>query len=65
MSGDSRYLAIDHICNQQRILSTESLVAMPLDHYVSQVHLKKFYSPALGDRMYAMRKSDNHAFICG
>jgi len=37
---------------------------MPLDHYVSQVHLKKFYSPALGDRMYAMRKSDNHAFIC-
>src|SRR5438552_6396230 len=31
---------------------------MPLDHYVSQVHLKKFYSPALGNRMYAIRKSD-------
>jgi len=31
---------------------------MPLDHYVSQVHLRKFYSPALRNRMYAMRKSD-------
>jgi hypothetical protein len=35
---------------------------MPLDHYVSQVHLKKFYSPALGNRMYAIRKSDLKAF---
>ena len=35
---------------------------MPLDHYVSQVHLKKFYSPALGSRMYAIRKSDLKAF---
>jgi hypothetical protein len=35
---------------------------MPLDHYVSQVHLKKFYSPALGNRMYAIRKSDLIAF---
>jgi Protein of unknown function (DUF4238) len=35
---------------------------MPLDHYVSQVHLKKFYSPMLGNRMYAMRKSDLKVF---
>ena len=35
---------------------------MPLDHYVSQVHLRKFYSPVLGDRMYAMRKSDLKSF---
>ena len=44
---------------------------MPLDHYVSQVHLRKFYSPVLGDRMYAMRKSDLKSFtpsskvVCG
>jgi hypothetical protein len=31
---------------------------MPLDHYVSQVHLKNFYSPALNGLMYAIRKSD-------
>jgi hypothetical protein len=31
---------------------------VPLDHYVSQVHLKKFYSPKLGPLMYAIRKSD-------
>ena len=36
--------------------------AMPLDHYVSQVHLKNFYSPALGSRMYAMRKRDLKSF---
>jgi hypothetical protein len=35
---------------------------MPLDHYVSQVHLKKFYSPSLGNRMYAIRKADLEAF---
>lgn len=35
---------------------------MPLDHYVSQVHLRKFYSPALGSRMYAIRKTDLRAF---
>ena len=35
---------------------------MPLDHYVSQVHLRKFYSPALGNRMYAIRKADLKAF---
>jgi len=35
---------------------------MPLDHYISQVHLKKFYSPALGDRMYAIHKTDLKAF---
>ena len=31
---------------------------MALDHYVSQVHLKRFCSPALGGLTYAMRKSD-------
>ena len=35
---------------------------MPLDHYISQVHLKKFYSPALHDRLYAKRKSDLKSF---
>lgn len=35
---------------------------MPLDHYVSQVHLKNFYSPNLGERMYAIRKSDQKLF---
>lgn len=35
---------------------------MPLDHYVPQVHLRNFYSPALGKRMYAIRKSDLRAF---
>jgi Protein of unknown function (DUF4238) len=35
---------------------------MPLDHYISQVHLRKFYSPALGKRMYAIRKADLKAF---
>jgi len=29
---------------------------MPLDHFVSQVHLKRFYSPLLGNRLYAIRK---------
>ena len=35
---------------------------MPLDHFVSQVHLRKFYSPALGERMYAIRKNDLKGF---
>lgn len=35
---------------------------MPLDHYVSQVHLRGFYSPALGSRLYAIRKSDLNIF---
>jgi hypothetical protein len=37
---------------------------MSLDHYVSQVHLKHFYSPALADLMYAVRKSDLKTFQC-
>ncbi len=38
---------------------------MALDHYVSQVHLKTFYSPALGDaQMYCVRKSDLKMFPC-
>jgi hypothetical protein len=34
----------------------------PLEHYVSQVHLKNFYLPLLADRMFAMRKSDLKLF---
>lgn len=37
---------------------------MALDHYVSQVHLKQFFSPALGSRMYATKKSDLKSFPC-
>ena len=37
---------------------------MSLDHYVSQVHLKNFYSPALDGLMYATRKSDLKTFQC-
>lgn len=37
---------------------------MPLDHYVPQVHLKNFYSPSLGERMYGIRKNDMHTFQC-
>jgi hypothetical protein len=36
---------------------------MPLDHYVSQVHLKNFNSVALGELMYAIRKSDLKKFV--
>lgn len=35
---------------------------MALDHYISQVHLKNFYSAALGNRLYAVRKSDLKKF---
>ncbi|MBU1447565.1 MAG: DUF4238 domain-containing protein [Gammaproteobacteria bacterium] len=35
---------------------------MPLDHYISQVHLKNFYSSELGERMYAIRKADQKSF---
>lgn len=35
---------------------------MALDHYISQVHLKNFYSPELGKRMFAIRKSDQKSF---
>ena len=35
---------------------------MPLDHYVSQVYLKNFYSPELESRMYAIRKRDLKRF---
>lgn len=38
---------------------------MPLDHHVSQVHLRQFYSPALdGKQMYGFRKRDGHRFPC-
>jgi hypothetical protein len=35
---------------------------MALDHYVSQVHLKNFYSPALNGLIYAIRKSNLKRF---
>jgi hypothetical protein len=35
---------------------------MALDHFVPQVHIRGFYSPKLGDRLYAMRKSDLATF---
>lgn len=35
---------------------------MALDHYVSQVHLKNFYSPALDGLMYAIQKSNLKRF---
>jgi|ERR1700734_511634 len=35
---------------------------MPLDHFVSQVHLKQFNSPSLGELMYAFRKADLKKF---
>lgn len=35
---------------------------MALDHYISQVHLKNFYSPRLGNLLYTIRKSDLKAF---
>lgn len=39
---------------------------MPLDHYVSQVHLKNFYASSLdGKKMYATRKRDLQQFPCG
>ncbi len=37
---------------------------MPLDHYVSQVHLRKFYSPILDGKMYAIKKPSLHQFQC-
>jgi len=44
---------------------------VPLDHYIPQVHLRNFYSPSLGERTYAIRKTDLKAFtpnarsVCG
>jgi hypothetical protein len=35
---------------------------MPLDHYVSQVHIQNFRAPELGTRVYAIRKSDLKKF---
>ena len=35
---------------------------MPFDHYVSQVHLKNFNSPALDGMLFAMRKSNLKRF---
>jgi hypothetical protein len=39
---------------------------MPLDHYVSQVHLRRFYSPSLGGKqMHVIRKSNGDEFPSG
>ena len=38
---------------------------MALDHFVSQVHLRKFYSEALGEAFYAIRKSELNVFHQG
>lgn len=44
---------------------------MALDHYVSQVHLRKFYSPSFRNRMYAISKRNLRTFtassegVCG
>lgn len=35
---------------------------MALDHYISQVHLRRFYSPALDGLMYGIRKSNLKKF---
>jgi Protein of unknown function (DUF4238) len=37
--------------------------AMSLDHYVSQVHLRNFYSPATS-RLFGVKKSDLKTFPC-
>lgn len=39
-------------------------VHMALDHYVSQVHLKNFYAPELGERMYGTHKKNLKTFPC-
>jgi hypothetical protein len=37
---------------------------LALDHYVSQIHLRQFYAPALGGFMHATKKSDLKSFWC-
>jgi hypothetical protein len=46
------------------ISQVESGADMSLDHYVSQVHLRNFYSPAHPNHMHAIRKSDLKSFSC-
>jgi hypothetical protein len=38
-------------------------LSVALDHYVSQVHLRNFYSPKLKGLMYAIRKTDLKSFV--
>jgi hypothetical protein len=39
---------------------------MALDHFVSQVHLRNFYSPDMGGKkMHAIRKTNLRRFLCG
>lgn len=35
---------------------------MALDHFVPQVHLRRFVSPSLGNRLFAVRKKDGFRF---
>jgi Protein of unknown function (DUF4238) len=37
---------------------------MPLDHYVSQVHLRQFCSPERANHLCAIRKADLKSFFC-
>jgi len=44
---------------------TLKVIHMPFDHFISQVHLRNFYSPELsGRQMYGFRKSDGFIFPC-
>jgi hypothetical protein len=36
---------------------------LALDHYVSEAHLRNFYSPTVGERLRAVRKRDGKAFM--
>ena len=49
------------ITSRKKVLEYRS---MALDHYVSQVHLKNFYAPELGGRMYAIRKEGLKTYQC-
>src|ERR1700685_3402274 len=54
---------VGHAARRRAPPPPQKTFLLPLDHYVSQVHLRKFYSPLLGgERMYAMRKSDLKSF---
>lgn len=44
------------------VTCVEGQIAVPLDHYIPQVHLKRFNSPSLNGCMYAIRKSDQLFF---
>jgi hypothetical protein len=43
------------------VIEDPANTSMPLDHYVSQVHLKQFCKPA-SRHLFAVRKGDMKAF---